>query len=121
MPKNQAIALRKKKKELAAKEEDLEEQRRRQEAEFERREQAVKDKEAAAADDAEKAAMLVANATDVVAKLGALKGEMDEKQRKRLEYEKARGRRIRDTANRLGTEWNDKQDDGTGPKGPGDE
>ena len=28
--------------------------------------------------------------------------------------------RIRDTANRLGTEWKDKQDGGTGPNGPGE-
>ena len=78
------------------------------------------EKEAAAAANAEKAAALVTNATDVVTKLSGLKGEMDEKQRKRLEYEKARGRRIRDTATRLGTEWKGRQDDGTGPKGPGE-
>ena len=91
-----------------------------QKAGLDQREQAVKEKEAAAAADAEKAAMLITNATDVVAKLSGLKGEMDEKQRKRLTMEVARGHRIRDTASRLGMEWKDRQDDGTGPRGPGE-
>ena len=89
-------------------------------AELDQRERAVKEKEAAAAANAEKAAALVTNATDVVAKLSGLKGEMDEKQRERLTMEVARGHRIRDTANRLGTEWKGKQDDGAGPSGPGE-
>ena len=59
-----------------------------------------------AVDGAEKAGKLIASATDIVRKLRSLEGEMDEKQRERLNLEMARGRRVRDTANRFGTELN---------------
>lgn len=91
-----------------------------QQAGLDQREQAVKEKEAAAAEDAEKAGKLITNATDIVRKLRGLAGEMDEQQRERLKLETARGRRVRDTASRLGAEWKDRQDGGTGPSGPGE-
>ena len=87
--------------------------------ELDRREKAAREKEAKAADDMEKAGKLVAGATDVVRKLRGLEGEMDERQREVLKLEMARGRRIWDTASRLGAELQGERDDGTGPRGPG--
>lgn len=82
--------------------------------------QQAEDAEKKAATGAEKAGKLIESATDIVQKLRKLEGEMDEKQWERLRLEMARGRRVHDTASRLGTESEGKQDGGTGPKGPGE-